>query len=186
MWISWMGHSGIKSFSHSWMLMDNFWWREVNFHVVTTQARIFSCFLFIIVPQWSREGQAAPPAKVPVLAHTSPGAELVPEREGSQEVWDALVGGTCARLCPAPAQGTTGQGSGSTALTKEKRAEMANSKMLPCWTCTLISDNTRTILQVFVSHHLLCFSKVKITWSLQNLIISAVASKNKNPMSTTH
>lgn len=61
-----------------------------------------------------------------------------------------------------------------------------NNKMPPHWTCTLISDNTRTILQVFVSHHLLCFSKVRITWSLQNLIISAVASKNKNPLSTTH
>lgn len=30
-----MGHSGIKSFGYSWMLMDNFWWKEVNFHIAT-------------------------------------------------------------------------------------------------------------------------------------------------------
>lgn len=62
-----------------------------------------------------------------------------------------------------PAWGTARQSSGSTGLAMEKGGEMADNKMPPCWTCTLISDNMRTILQVFVSHHLLCFSELKIT-----------------------
>lgn len=93
-------------------------------------------------------------------------------------VLGALVPGCVPASCPGHSPALR-QSSGSTALNMERRAETAKNKMLPCWTCTLISDNRRAILQGFVSHHLLCFSEVKITWALHNLIISAVASKKK-------